>query len=151
MTEPDDAYRVLQVDPDADAVVIAAAFRALARRYHPDGDAPDAGRMAAINRAYGLVRDPVARRRYDASRVTTARTAVPVGEAAGPAPVDRSSPRATLDFGRYAGWAIADLARHDPDYLRWLSRHSSGLRYRGAISKVLPGEPDLQRRTGSMA
>lgn len=28
-----------------------------------------------------------------------------------------------IDFGRYAGWRIADVARHDPDYLRWLSRH----------------------------
>ena len=151
MTEPDDAYRVLQVAPDADAIVIAAAFRALARRYHPDGDAPDASRMAAINRAYAVLRDPVARRRYDASRTGTTRTAVPMDAPTSPPHVDRSSPLATLDFGRYAGWSVHDLARHDPDYLRWLSRHSSGIRYRAAISKVLPGEPDLRRRTGSVA
>jgi hypothetical protein len=65
--------------------------------------------------------------------------------------VDRSNPRTTLDFGRYAGWSVAELARHDPDYLRWLSRHSSGIRYRSAIAKVLPGEPDLHRRAGSVA
>ena len=158
MSDPDDAYRLLQVDPGADAVVITAAFRALARRYHPDGDAPDPARMSAINRAYTLLRDPDARRRYDATRAVTRRTAVPMAEpqtatvrVREPGAVDRANPRATLDFGRYAGWSIADLARHDPDYLRWLSRHSSGLRYRSAIAKALPGEPDLHRRAGSVA
>jgi curved DNA-binding protein CbpA len=163
--EPDDAYRLLQVDPSADAVVITAAFRALARRYHPDGDAPDPGRMAALNRAYTLLRDPEARRRYDATRAVTTRAAVPMAEPATaasealrrvtptstPPEVDRASPRTTIDFGRYAGWSVADLARHDPDYLRWLSRHSSGIRYRSAIAKVLPGEPDLHRRAGTVA
>jgi curved DNA-binding protein CbpA len=42
-----------------------------------------------------------------------------------------------LDFGRYAGWTLGELARQDPDYLRWLSRHSSGIRYRSAILRLL--------------
>jgi curved DNA-binding protein CbpA len=42
-----------------------------------------------------------------------------------------------LDFGRYAGWSIRDLVRRDPDYLRWLARHSSGIRFRGEISRLL--------------
>ena len=29
------------------------------------------------------------------------------------------------------------LARKDPDYLRWLSRHASGLRYRTEIYQIL--------------
>lgn len=41
-----------------------------------------------------------------------------------------------LDFGRYAGWSLGDLARHDPNYLRWLSRHSSGIRYRRRIDQL---------------
>ena len=41
-----------------------------------------------------------------------------------------------IDFGRYAGWSIKQLARHDPDYLRWLSRHSSGIRYRRVIEEA---------------
>jgi len=32
---------------------------------------------------------------------------------------------------------LRDLARRDPDYLRWLARHSSGIRYRTAIEQVL--------------
>jgi hypothetical protein len=58
-----------------------------------------------------------------------------------------------LDFGRYEGWSIADLARRDPDYLRWLRRHSSGIRFRREIDATLPrgeasekGEPEGRRR-----
>jgi uncharacterized protein (DUF3820 family) len=42
-----------------------------------------------------------------------------------------------LDFGRYAGSSLRDLARRDPDYLRWLARHSSGIRFRGDIARIL--------------
>jgi hypothetical protein len=56
-----------------------------------------------------------------------------------------------LDFGRYAGWRLADLARHDPDYLRWLSRHSAGIRFREQIARLLPREPDLGRRANAIA
>ena len=36
MPEPVDAYKVLQVDPEAEDEVIQAAYRRLARKYHPD-------------------------------------------------------------------------------------------------------------------
>ena len=42
-----------------------------------------------------------------------------------------------LDFGHHAGRTIAELADSDPDYLRWLARHPSGVRYRGEIARVL--------------
>lgn len=42
-----------------------------------------------------------------------------------------------LDFGHYAGWTIAELATTDPDYLLWLERHPSGVRYRSEIHRVL--------------
>src|SRR5688572_2515637 len=54
-----DAYKLLQVDPQADDIVVEAAFRALARRYHPDNHAGDAARMADINKAYDLLRTPL--------------------------------------------------------------------------------------------
>jgi uncharacterized protein (DUF3820 family) len=57
---------------------------------------------------------------------------VPVGP--GPA----SSFDATrLDFGHHAGRTIAELANEDPDYLRWLARHPSGMRYRAEIARVM--------------
>lgn len=149
-----DAYTVLQVDPRAEADVVRAAYRALARRYHPDGAAPDAQRMSEINQAFDQVRTPERRQQYDAARrrvpvgpgrpraSTTATTtatydpwAAGPSEAAGPRPDPE-----VIDFGRYAGWRIADLARHDPDYLRWLSRHSTGIRFVDAIRRHLPGE-----------
>ena len=51
-----DPYKVLQVDPEAEDEVIAAAYRRLARKYHPDvGGGPEAAaRMTALNAAYTL-------------------------------------------------------------------------------------------------
>lgn len=42
-----------------------------------------------------------------------------------------------LDFGHHAGRTIRELAAIDPDYLHWLARHPSGVRYRAEIARVL--------------
>jgi curved DNA-binding protein CbpA len=64
-----DPYKTLQVDSEAADEVIQAAYRRLARKYHPDVAGDDgADRMSAINAAWGLIGDPDARRRYDADR-----------------------------------------------------------------------------------
>lgn len=168
-TNPD-VYRVLQVDPAAETPVLHAAFRALARRYHPDGEAPDPVRMAVVNRAFALVRTPDLRQEYDRRRSGLrsvgpgfSESRVNVGPGPEPtahAPFARAAhrtgrlpepPWSILDFGRYFGWNLAQLARHDPDYLRWLSRHSAGLRFRDEIQRLLPNEPDLTRRSNSVA
>jgi curved DNA-binding protein CbpA len=146
-----DPYQVLQVLSTAEQEVLHAAFRALAMKYHPDRDssARASRRMIELNQAYAMVREPELRTQHDRSR-KTARTpfdaaAVPPmnGRAAPPPTVQRNGrvdPNANaikLDAGRYAGWTLKDLAGHDPDYLKWLSRHSSGLRYRKEISLIL--------------
>jgi hypothetical protein len=66
----DDLYRVLQVEPHADAEAIQAAYRRLARLYHPDlNTQPGAAeRMRAINAAYRVLSDPARRAAYDARR-----------------------------------------------------------------------------------
>ena len=55
----------------------------------------------------------------------------------------------TIDFGHHAGRTITELATLDPDYLRWLARHPSGVRYRAEIARVLdsavPRSGDWQR------
>jgi hypothetical protein len=51
-----------------------------------------------------------------------------------------------LDFGAYAGWPIGFVARHDPDYLRWLSRHSMGVRFLHAIVQALGNDREIGRR-----
>ena len=57
----------------------------------------------------------------------------------------------TLDFGEYAGWTIAEVAEHDPRYLAWLSRHSSGIRFRRAIEEALGSSRDLGRRAALLS
>jgi hypothetical protein len=72
----EDLYSVLGVLPNADDVVIRAAFKALAQRYHPDkwsGSHEQAHkRMASINEAYRVLGDPLLRAKYDSSRVGSA-------------------------------------------------------------------------------
>jgi curved DNA-binding protein CbpA len=149
------AYRILQVDPRAHETVIRAAYRALARLYHPDGNERNDKRMSDLNRAYDLIRDPDLRRHYDAQlAVGSTQPRQPVGPGpAAAAPTAAQSGGAfarhrnagdaeskVIDFGRYAGWSVRDLVRTDPDYLRWLRRHSSGLRFRPEIDRLLPAE-----------
>jgi len=153
MTIERDAYAVLQVCPEADHVVIQAAYRALARRHHPDGDTPAPDKMIELNRAYERVKSADRRAGYEEER----HRPVAVGPGSASQPYDPWTNRAvapaveriqaeTIDFGRYDGWRIADVARIDPDYLRWLSRHSTGIRYLEIIARYLPGEV-LGRRT----
>jgi curved DNA-binding protein CbpA len=136
-----DPYRVLQVTPGAEQEVVNAAYRALALKYHPDRDASSdaARRMRQLNEAFALVRDPVVRARWDAGQKGTGRSAGFEAPRSGavPPPPRSSAAGSRLEFGRYAGWTLRDLARHDPDYLRWLSRHASGLRYRTEIYQIL--------------
>ncbi len=136
-----DPYRVLQVLPTADQEVLNAAFRALAQKYHPDHDSSDlaAKRMSELNAAWSMVRDPELRSNWDrAQRRATYGFEQPTPTNASVPPPPRGAKAGTkLEFGRYAGWALRDLARKDPDYLRWLSRHASGLRYRTEIYQIL--------------
>jgi curved DNA-binding protein CbpA len=135
---PFDPYAVLQVVPTCEPEVVHAAFRALALKYHPDRDSSRRAerRMAELNRAYDLLRDQEARGRFDRSRrVMISGVSVAAGQSA--APIRSRESGSVLTFGRYTGWGLRDLARQDPDYLLWLSRHSSGIRYRTEIYTIL--------------
>jgi curved DNA-binding protein CbpA len=136
-----DPYAVLQILPDAEQEVVNAAYKALALKYHPDHDATRraAQKMAELNRAFAILREERSRAAHDRARraasgglsvASTVRTGTVV-------PPATPSPGSVLSFGRYAGWSLRDLARQDPDYLLWLSRHSSGIRYRTEIYGIL--------------
>lgn len=95
-----DPYKTLQVDPEAEDEVIQAAYRRLAQKYHPDVAGPDGReRMAAINAAWELLRDPERRAAHDRERRRVdapppARRSAPPGTtpaAAGDAPSGRSA------------------------------------------------------------
>ena len=67
-----DYYAVLGVHPGAEDVVIRAAYKALAQRYHPDrfpGSKDEAHRrMSEISKAYEVLADPMRRPKYDRRR-----------------------------------------------------------------------------------
>jgi curved DNA-binding protein CbpA len=140
-----DPYRILQVQPEADPDVVRAAYRVLARKLHPDGavgtalDEAAERRMADLNWAYSVVRDPVQRARWESDRrrapPPTAAEAATHGAPRGP--LDADGAEARLDFGRYEGWTLGEIVRRDPEYLEWLRRHASGARYRDAIDVLL--------------
>ena len=202
-----DPYKILQVDPEAEDEVIAAAYRRLARKYHPDtatgaessradgGDqrrvggarrpeaarrprpaaSPPGGRVAEQRRTdaaghRGTVRAAGAECRSDAAapragvRVTpgspprspepetvsrdwssgrssvgggydpSMRTADGKG-AAGPPPGNPSG--SVMNFGRYDGWSLGEIARSDLEYLEWLDRMPIGRPYRDEIDAIL--------------
>lgn len=67
----EDLYAKLGLSAGAEDIVIKAAYRALAQRYHPDkwsGDASEADRrMREINAAYAILSDKKLRAEYDRS------------------------------------------------------------------------------------
>ena len=93
-------YEVLQVSPGASEEVIRAAYRALARRYHPDVNrSPTAARhMGELNSAYAALIDPVRRAELDAKRkqaapVRAARPAHPPNRPLAPVSPYHAAPR----------------------------------------------------------
>ena len=221
MTGTPDPYKVLQVDSEAEDEVIQAAYRRLAQKYHPDvATGPDAGdRMAAINAAWEILRDPSRRAALDLGRRLAARNEEQSVAAAAQPPAQEgpghASPRSTgstgsartagtspaghsgrgrpagnppsrppetvstdwtsgrsshgggydprrmgspdglgaagpppgnpagsvLNFGRFAGWSLGEIARRDVDYIEWLDRMPIGRPYRDELDAIL-------RRTG---
>ena len=145
----DDPYEVLQVDPDAEREVIRAAYRTLALKYHPDVSAGSRDRMAALNHAWGILRNASTRAAYDQARAEAQRTpAAPKPEAPRPetsyamstamptTPPGRPS-GSVLDFGRYAGWSLGQIATADPVYLEWLARTPIGRSFNREIHALL--------------
>ncbi|MFE9750433.1 DnaJ C-terminal domain-containing protein [Saccharothrix saharensis] len=99
-----DHYATLGVPRSASQDEIQRAYRALARRHHPDLD-PEPGadeRFRAISEAYRVLSDPGRRRRYDASRRVPSRPGRgPVG--------DQVWVSAGAGFGTGFGFGVDDL------------------------------------------
>jgi hypothetical protein len=141
-----DPYEVLQVQRRAEPEVIRAAFRALARKYHPDFGG-DSARMVEITEAYAVLGNVDRRAAFDAQptmpqdrRSTDQATTTQASwQPTRSDPAARTTPRSgsTIDFGRYAGWTVGALVDHDPDYLEWLARTPVGRRLTVEIEQVL--------------
>jgi curved DNA-binding protein CbpA len=61
----EDYYAVLGVSKDADPEVIKAAYRTLAKKYHPDTSGGSAERFLQISRAWEVLCNPYLRRAFD--------------------------------------------------------------------------------------
>ncbi len=237
-----DPYKVLQVDSEAEFEVIEAAYRRLARKYHPDvsPDPESQERMVRINQAWELLRDATKRAAVDRARTRTTGTSAKVAAAdararasAGhpatppgstydpgnhyrPQPVHRPAPPperppqpdpvpppraqpapdpqyvstdwtsgrsnagggfdpttmatgqgvgsagpppgnpsgSVLNFGRYLGWSLGEIARRDLEYIEWLDRTPIGRIYQVELDDLLrshgrrvsaPPAPDKSR------
>ena len=102
-----DPYKILQVDPAAEAEVIAAAYRSLAKRYHPDANpGPDANeRMKEINWAYSLLGDPQKRKEYDRRFSDSTQSSPPSR------PPGQSVPSSSKIDEEIASWVIYEAMR----------------------------------------
>ena len=70
-TDDPDHYAVLEIAPGARQEVVEAAWRQLAKAYHPDlhpGNAAAEPRLKLINAAYHVLNNPVRRADYDLQR-----------------------------------------------------------------------------------
>src|SRR3954451_518355 len=100
-------YAILNVTPDAEPVVIEAAYRALMKKYHPDQGGPAAESAPSatdINNAFATLRDPQRRADYDhreAVRVQAIQLAQ--YQQALPPPARRSN------FFGWGGWLVSLL------------------------------------------
>ena len=66
-----DFYKVLGVDDKATPDELKKAYRALAKKYHPDvngGDRKASERFKQVGEAYGVLSDPAKRKQYDQMR-----------------------------------------------------------------------------------
>jgi hypothetical protein len=55
--------------------------------------------------------------------------------AAGPPPGNPAG--SVLNFGRYAGWSLGEIARRDIEYIEWLDRMTIGRPYRDEVDVIL--------------
>jgi DnaJ-class molecular chaperone len=140
-------YRVLMLAENADREIISTVYRKLAQRYHPDIDpsAEAAHRMAEINDAYAVLKDPAKRARYDAwlaarrdrrtaDRLVRQQGDMRYGEAGTPVGPPQGS---VVEFGRYAGWTLGQIKRQDPQFLEWLQHVPAGRHLREEIGRLL--------------
>jgi hypothetical protein len=101
---PRNPYAVLNVAPDAEPVVIEAAYRALMKKYHPDqGSSANGASAAEINAAFAMLRDPGKRAEHDHHEQTRSQ-AIQLArfQAALPPPAAHSS-----NFFGWGGWFVA--------------------------------------------
>ena len=95
-------YAILGIPPDADEETIRIAYRALARRYHPDmgeGSSPD--KFREVVDAYETLSDPDRRRIYDLELGRRRPLAVPVEPLAPVEPLQSARPEYPAELAMF--------------------------------------------------
>jgi curved DNA-binding protein CbpA len=97
-------YDVLNVAPEAEPVVVEAAYKALIKKYHPDQavEAPVSKDATAINEAFAVLKDPAKRADYD-RRLWAKQQQIRLAEA------QVASAGRPPRFVAVSGWLIAGL------------------------------------------
>ena len=123
MNSNKDYYGTLGVISSADIVVIRAAYRALAQKYHPDRTTADpdraTGRMAEINEAYSVLSDPAKREEYDQLRSRAERKVEEPRQEHRPRPQAQAS---TVTLYRIDGWTTAQVQQLQQQAARTLGK-----------------------------
>jgi curved DNA-binding protein len=107
-----DYYKTLGVPRNASEKDIKAAFRRLARKYHPDlnkGDKKSESRFKEINEANEVLSDPEKRKRYDTLGADWASFRPPAGGAGARGPGAPGGGRVHVDFGGGDGGGFSDF------------------------------------------
>lgn len=104
-----DPYAVLQVSQDASQDALLSAYRALARRFHPDlsSDPSASAQMARLNAAWETVGDPERRAAYDRTHLAGVILDTPARSASGGRPTAPWAGSAATDPARSARPAAA--------------------------------------------
>jgi curved DNA-binding protein CbpA len=168
--ERTDLYKVLQVDPSANPLVIQAAYRVLAQIHHPDVSG-DADEMKRLNAAWEVLGNARKRSQYDIERAGRHAPQSPVSQhtapraaaaasshAAQPGPQPATAARedtagppvgsasgSVIRFGRYDGWTVGQVARVDPPFLEWLRRVPLGRALKPEIDLALQRADGVRR------
>lgn len=104
-----DYYEILEVDPSASAEEITASYRRLVWEFHPDHRPDGEEHTKLLTRAYSILSDPEARRKYDRGRT---RPSGFEGGASAKAATARPRPRpSTIDFGTLRPGEASDPIR----------------------------------------
>ena len=152
MSRPD-PYKTLQVDPEAEDEVIVAAYRRLARKYHPDrgGWRRVGGADGGAQRRMGGARRARARAAYDRERDVGRRPGArgarrPTWRPAARDRVRRRAAECRADRSRPrpAGDRVARLDERPIDGRRWLRPVDAQRRWHGC-RRPAAGQPIRQR------
>ncbi len=147
-----DYYRVLGLQKDATADEVKAAFRALAKRHHPDvlaSSAPGSGAgdlelFKLVNEAHSVLCDPALRRDYDAEKFSRATLLRRRNEGVRGPSSGAPAPGAIVQFTR-SGAAGSSLTAEE------LAKLSPDAAFRASVARAQERARDTARFRGTLA